>query len=71
MKNQVKITAVPCRPVNLLFRKITDPKQIPDYTKACSDLDGLREAIARSLTYMGKPSSRKFYPTVKLLTSVH
>ncbi|HOG82799.1 MAG TPA: MltA domain-containing protein [Smithellaceae bacterium] len=49
-------------PGELALRKITDPKQIPDYTKACSDLDSLREAIARSLTYMGKPSSRKFYP---------
>jgi membrane-bound lytic murein transglycosylase A len=44
------------------LRKITDTKQIPDYTKACSDINGLKEAIARSLSYMAKPSSQKFYP---------
>ncbi|PKN76479.1 MAG: hypothetical protein CVU52_04595 [Deltaproteobacteria bacterium HGW-Deltaproteobacteria-10] len=49
-------------PGELALRKITDPQQIPDYTKACSDLNGLKEAIARSLSYMEKPSSRKFYP---------
>jgi membrane-bound lytic murein transglycosylase A len=49
-------------PGELALRKITDPKQIPDYTKACSDIDGLKEAIARSLSYMSKPSSKKFYP---------
>ncbi|MEN6373856.1 MAG: MltA domain-containing protein [Smithella sp.] len=49
-------------PGELALRKITDPKQIPDYTNACSDLAGLKEAIARSLNYMSKPSSQKFYP---------
>lgn len=49
-------------PGQLALRKITDPNQIPDYTKACSDLKGLKEAIARSLSYMAKPSSQKFYP---------
>jgi membrane-bound lytic murein transglycosylase A len=49
-------------PGELALRKITDPKQIPDYTKACSDINGLREAIARSLSYMAKPSSNKFFP---------
>ena len=49
-------------PGQLALRKITDPKQIPDYTNACSDLAGLKEAIARSLNYMSKPSSQKFYP---------
>jgi membrane-bound lytic murein transglycosylase A len=49
-------------PGKLALRMITDPRQIPDYTKACSDLDGLKEAIARSLNYMAKPSSEKFYP---------
>ncbi len=46
----------------LALRKITDPRQIPDYTNACSNIAGLKEAIARSLNYMSKPSSRKFYP---------
>jgi membrane-bound lytic murein transglycosylase A len=49
-------------PGELALRKITDPSQIPDYTKACSDTDGLKEAIARSLNYMAKPSSKNFYP---------
>jgi membrane-bound lytic murein transglycosylase A len=52
----------PLPPGELALRKITDPSQIPDYTRACSDLDGLREAIARSLSYMAKPSSKNFYP---------
>jgi len=49
-------------PGELALRKITDPNQIPDYTRACSNLDGLNEAIARSLSYMAKPSSKTFYP---------
>jgi membrane-bound lytic murein transglycosylase A len=49
-------------PGELALRKITDPNQIPDYTKACSDTDRLGEAIANSLNYMAKPSSQKFYP---------
>lgn len=46
----------------LALRKITDPSQIPDYTSALSDMDGLLEAINRSLNYMAKPSSKRFYP---------
>jgi membrane-bound lytic murein transglycosylase A len=49
-------------PGELALRKITDPNQIPDYTLACFDTDHLREAIASSLSYMAKPSSKKFYP---------
>ena len=52
----------PLPPGELALRKITDPSQIPDYTKACSDLDGLLEAINNSLLYLGKPSSKKYYP---------
>jgi len=52
----------PLPPGKLALRKITDPTQIPDYTKACTDLDGLKEAIARSLSYLSKPSSEAFYP---------
>ena len=52
----------PLPPGELALRKITDPAQIPDYTKACSDLDGLLAAIHNSLLYMSKPSSQKFYP---------
>ena len=49
-------------PGELALRKITDPNQIPDYTRAFSDTDGLAEAIERSLNYMAKPSSKAFYP---------
>ena len=49
-------------PGELALRKITDPSQIPDYTLAFADTDRLQEAIANSLNYMAKPSSKKFYP---------
>jgi membrane-bound lytic murein transglycosylase A len=49
-------------PGELALRKITDPNQIPDYTRACSDTDRLQEAITNSLSYMAKPSSKQFYP---------
>jgi membrane-bound lytic murein transglycosylase A len=49
-------------PGELALRKITDPSQIPDYTLAFSDTEGLLEAIERSLNYMAKPSSKSFYP---------
>ncbi len=52
----------PLPPGELALRKITDPNQIPDYTLACSDTDRLQEALANSLNYMAKPSSKKFYP---------
>ncbi|MEE9934942.1 MAG: MltA domain-containing protein [Deltaproteobacteria bacterium] len=46
----------------LALRKISDPARIPDYTKACSQLDGLAQAIDHSLRYLAKPSSKTFYP---------
>jgi len=49
-------------PGELALRKITDPAQIPEYTKACSDLDGLLDAINNSLLFLSKPSSKKYYP---------
>ena len=49
-------------PGELALRKITDPAQIPDYTKAYADTEGLRDAVSRSIHYMEKPSSEKFYP---------
>ncbi|MFO7570247.1 MAG: MltA domain-containing protein, partial [Smithellaceae bacterium] len=52
----------PLPPGELALRKITDPAQIPDYTKALSDLDGLLKAIDHSLSYLAKPSSKTFYP---------
>jgi membrane-bound lytic murein transglycosylase A len=52
----------PLPPGELALRKITDPAEIPDYTLACSDLEGLAQAIDNSLNYMAKPSSQRFYP---------
>lgn len=52
----------PLPPGELALRKITDPSQIPDYTQAFSDLDGLLAAINNSLNFMAKPSSKKYYP---------
>jgi len=52
----------PLPPGELALRKITDPKQIPDFTAACSDMDRLLEAINNSLNFMAKPSSKTFYP---------
>jgi membrane-bound lytic murein transglycosylase A len=49
-------------PGELALRKITNPSQIPDYTQACFDMNGLLEAIEHSLNYMAKPSSSAFYP---------
>jgi membrane-bound lytic murein transglycosylase A len=49
-------------PGELALRKITDPNQIPDFTMACMDKMRLSEAVGRSLSYLGKPSSRQFFP---------
>ena len=49
-------------PGRLALRKITDPNEIPDFTPGCMNLAGLREAIAGSLDYLGKPSSRAYFP---------
>lgn len=45
------------------LRKITDPRQIPDFTPACGDLSGLREAVSGSLHYLAKPTSQKRFPS--------
>ena len=41
---------------------ITDPAKIPDFTYACMDTKDLRQAVANSISYLGKPSSQKAYP---------
>jgi len=46
----------------LALRRITDPAEIPDFTAACADLTNLREALARSINYMSKPSSQRYFP---------
>jgi membrane-bound lytic murein transglycosylase A len=52
----------PLLPGQLALRKITDPYEIPDFTMACFDLVNLQTAIDRSLNYLNKPSSQKFFP---------
>ncbi|MFH1730649.1 MAG: MltA domain-containing protein [Planctomycetota bacterium] len=58
----VKDYDAPLPPGRLALRKITDPRQIPDFTLACTFTFGLRESIERSLNYLGKPSSKTYFP---------
>jgi membrane-bound lytic murein transglycosylase A len=52
----------PLPPGELALRKLTDPADIPDFTAACEFTYDLRTAIAHSLNYLAKPSSRRFFP---------
>ncbi len=54
----------PLPPGQLALRKITDPAMIPDFSAAfyTSQGSGLREAIQRSLNYLSKKSSQRFFP---------
>jgi membrane-bound lytic murein transglycosylase A len=52
----------PLLPGQSALRKITNPSEIPDLTSACSDVKGLKPAMERSLNYLSKPSSKKFFP---------
>ena len=56
--------------------KITDPYQIPDFTMAGLELENLKQAVAHSISYMNKPSSKNYYPMQdisheKVLKSLH
>ncbi len=42
----------PLPPGQFALRKITDPREIPDFTTACRDLTNLRKAIDHSLSYL-------------------
>src|SRR3990170_640912 len=45
------------------LRRITDPRQLPDLTRAFSgDREGLLRAVDRSLHYLAKASSKRFFP---------
>lgn len=46
----------------MALRKITDPAQYPDFSRGWEHREGLREAIDRSLSYLAKPSSKKYFP---------
>jgi len=52
----------PLPPGQLALRKITDPRDIPDFTIACENLSMLRQTIDGSIRYLNKPSSRAFFP---------
>ena len=61
----------PLPPGQLGLRKLTDPADIPDFTSACGNLAGLRQAIANSLHYLSKPSSQKYFPYGDDITHTH
>ncbi len=52
----------PLQPGQPALRRITNPMEIPDFSLACFDVDGLKPAIERSLNYLSKPSSKEFFP---------
>ncbi|MBI9017510.1 MAG: MltA domain-containing protein [Phycisphaerae bacterium] len=52
-------------PGQLALRKITDPAQMPDLTKACStiyDRQAMLDSIDNSIKYLSIKSTEKFYP---------
>ncbi|HEC03370.1 MAG TPA: murein transglycosylase [Phycisphaerales bacterium] len=59
----------PLPPGEYALRKITDPSEIPDFSMACNDLTNLRKAVAHSLSYLHKPSSKTFYPSGQITHS--
>jgi membrane-bound lytic murein transglycosylase A len=52
----------PLPPGELALRRITNPYEIPDFTTACYNMAWMRRATDNSLNYLGKPSSRQFFP---------
>jgi membrane-bound lytic murein transglycosylase A len=52
----------PLLPGQPALRKITNPAEIPDFTLACFDTEGLKPSVERSLNYLSKPSSKGFFP---------
>ena len=65
-----KIKPVPLKPVydaplppgaDALI-KLTNPHDIPEMTFACYNLTDAKQAAARSLNYLNKPSSKQFFP---------
>jgi membrane-bound lytic murein transglycosylase A len=46
----------------LALHKLTDAGDIPDFTAACEHPGALRSSIDNSLNYLGKASSRQFFP---------
>jgi len=52
----------PLPPGQLALRKITDPNRFPNFTQGWRDLDSLQAAVRKSLSYLGKPSSKQYFP---------
>jgi len=52
----------PLAPGALALRKITNPAEIPDFTIAAYDLLDMKTALAKSLNYLAKPSSKTRFP---------
>ncbi|MHC4912043.1 MAG: murein transglycosylase A [Planctomycetota bacterium] len=52
----------PLLPGQQALIKVTNPSQIPDFTLAGMDLQGLKPSVERSLNYLSKPSSKQFFP---------
>lgn len=58
----------PLGPGQLALRKV-DPSQIPDFTSAGLNLDDLRVAVGNSLNFLGKPSSKRYFPSGEITHS--
>ncbi len=52
----------PLPPGQMALRKLTDPKDYPDFGSGFGNRERLVEAINHSLEYYGKPSSKQFFP---------
>jgi membrane-bound lytic murein transglycosylase A len=52
----------PLPPGESALRKITNENMLPDFTLACLDTDGIEESIDNSLSYLAKPSSKRYFP---------
>jgi membrane-bound lytic murein transglycosylase A len=52
----------PLPPGTMALERVTDPNEIPDFTGAFDDREGLLTAISQSLTYYSKPSSERHFP---------
>ncbi len=54
--------AAPLPPGKIALRPVTDPSRLPDFGRAFAMQTGLDRAAQRSLNYLSKPSSHKFFP---------
>ncbi|MBW8039888.1 MAG: murein transglycosylase [Planctomycetes bacterium] len=52
----------PLLPGQHALRKVTNPAQIPDFTSASLDLHQLSPTIKKSLNYLKKSSSKRYFP---------